>query len=146
MGTYNLEKEICRVLQDSFKIRDYNAKLRNEYMKVDDEARPLKLENSKLFSQYACAETSLAKYKAECHAKSKEVKSLQSVTNSLPGPSRTPPGYFDENNRHDGPERTDSYIKDSPIGALHGEKNNEPKSSSASSEQIVLTTISKEKI
>ena len=115
-------------------------------MKVNDEARRLKVENSKLFSQYAYAETSLAKYKAECHAKSEEVKSLQSVINSLPGPSRTPLGYFDENNRQYGPERTDSYIKGGLIGALHGEKNNEPESSSASSEQIVPTTISKEKI
>ena len=57
MGTYDLEKEIRHILQDSSKIRDYNAKLRNEYMKINDEARRLKVENSKLFSQYDCAET-----------------------------------------------------------------------------------------
>ncbi|CAG8808734.1 21463_t:CDS:2, partial [Dentiscutata erythropus] len=78
----------------------------NEYMKINDEARQLKVENSKLFFQYACAETSLAKYKAECYAKSEEVKLLQSWWR----------------------------------------KNNEPESSSASSEQIIPTTISKEKI
>ncbi|CAG8803745.1 5920_t:CDS:1, partial [Dentiscutata erythropus] len=134
MRTYDLEKEIRCILQDLSKIRDYNTKLQNEYMKINDEARRLKVENSKLFSQYACAETSLAKYKAECYAKSEEVKSLQSVINSLP------PRYFDKNNQPDGLERTDSYIKSG------GEKNNEPESSSASSEQIIPATISKEKI
>ncbi|CAG8554404.1 25990_t:CDS:2, partial [Racocetra persica] len=103
-------------------------------MKINNEARQLKVENSKLFFQYACAETSLAKYKAECHTKSEEVKSLQSVINSLP------PGYFDKNNQPDGPKRTDSYVKSS------SEKNNEPESSSASSKQIIPATISKEKI
>ncbi|CAG8773071.1 2342_t:CDS:1 [Dentiscutata erythropus] len=117
MGTYDFEKEICRILQDSSKIRDYNAKLRNKYMKINNEARRLKVENSKLFSQYACTETSLAKYKAKCHAKSEEVKLLQSVINSLP------PGYFDKNNQLDGPERTDSYVKSG------GKKNNEPERS-----------------
>ncbi|RIB02992.1 hypothetical protein C2G38_2226279 [Gigaspora rosea] len=103
-------------------------------MKINDEARRLKVENSKLFSQYACAKTSLAKYKAEYYAKSEEVKSLQSVINSFP------PGYFDKNNQLDGPERTDSYVKSG------GKKNNEPESSSASSEQIIPATISKKKI
>ncbi|CAG8835273.1 26511_t:CDS:1, partial [Racocetra persica] len=131
---YDLEKEICHILQDSSKIQDYNAKLRNEYIKINDEARWLKVKNSKLFSQYACAETSLTKYKAKYHAKSEEVKSLQSVINSFP------PGYFDKNNQPDSPERTDSYVKSG------GKKNNEPESSSASSEQIVPATISKEKI
>ncbi|CAG8825245.1 25867_t:CDS:2, partial [Dentiscutata erythropus] len=93
METYNLEKEIRCILQDSSKIRDYNAKLRNEYMKINDKARRLKVKNSKLFSQYACTETSLAKYKTEYYAKSEEVKSLQSVINSFP------PGYFDKNNQ-----------------------------------------------
>ncbi|CAG8583280.1 20709_t:CDS:2 [Cetraspora pellucida] len=55
MGTYNLEKEIHRILQDLSKIQDYNAKLRNEYIKINNEARQLK-----------------------------EVKSLQSVINSFP--------------------------------------------------------------
>ncbi|CAG8703814.1 18752_t:CDS:1 [Gigaspora rosea] len=103
-------------------------------MKINDEARRLKVENSKLFFQYACAETSLTKYKAEYYAKSEEVKSLQFVINSFP------PGYFDKNNQPDGPERTDSYAKSG------GEKNNEPESSSASSEQIIPVTICKEKI
>ncbi|CAG8846172.1 21839_t:CDS:2, partial [Gigaspora margarita] len=76
-------------------------------MKINDEARRLKVENSKLFSQYACVETSLTKYKAEYHAKSEE---------------------------------TDSYAKSG------GEKNNEPESSSASSEQIIPAAICKEKI
>ncbi|CAG8520163.1 1209_t:CDS:1 [Dentiscutata heterogama] len=134
MGIYDLEKEIRCILQDSSKIRDYNAKLRNEYMKINDEARQLKVENSKLFSQYACAETSLAKYKAEYYAKSEEVKSLQSVINSFPS------GYFDKNNQPDDPERTDSYAKSG------GKKNNKPESSSASSEQIIPVTICKEKI
>ncbi|RIB27453.1 hypothetical protein C2G38_2029373 [Gigaspora rosea] len=133
MGTYDLEKEIRRILQDSSKIRDYNAKLRNEYMKINNEARRLKVENSKLFSQYACAETFLAKYKADYHTKSEEVKSLQSVINS------SLPGYFDKNNQPDGPEKTDSYVKSS------GKKNNEPDSSSASSEQIIPATIFKKK-
>ena len=34
MGTYDLEKEIHHILQDSSKIRDYNAKLQSEYMKA----------------------------------------------------------------------------------------------------------------
>ncbi|CAG8712158.1 25952_t:CDS:1 [Racocetra persica] len=103
-------------------------------MKINDEARRLKVENSKLFSQYACVETSLTKYKAEYHAKSEKVKSLQSVINSFS------PGYFDKNNRPNGPKRTNSYVKSG------GKKNNEPESSSASSEQIVPAIISKEKI
>ncbi|CAG8838982.1 18298_t:CDS:2 [Gigaspora margarita] len=45
-----------------------------------------------------------------------------------------------KNNRPNGPERTDSYAKSG------SEKNNEPKSSSASSEQIIPATICKEKI
>ncbi|CAG8850059.1 20823_t:CDS:1, partial [Gigaspora margarita] len=48
--------------------------------------------------------------------------------------------YFDKNNRPDGPKKTDSYAKSG------GEKNNEPKSSSAFSEQIIPATICKEKI
>ncbi|CAG8844384.1 20147_t:CDS:1, partial [Racocetra persica] len=44
------------------------------------------------------------------------------------------------NNQPDGSERTDSYIKSG------GKKNNEPESSSTSSEQIISATISKEKI
>ncbi|RIB22437.1 hypothetical protein C2G38_2174005 [Gigaspora rosea] len=102
-------------------------------MKINNEARQLKVKNSKLFFQYACTETSLAKYKAEYYAKSEEVKSLQSVINSFPL------GYFDKNNQPDGSERTDLYVKSG------GEKNNEPESSSTSSEQII-PTISKEKI
>ncbi|CAG8450103.1 15832_t:CDS:2 [Cetraspora pellucida] len=103
-------------------------------MKINDEARQLKVENSKLFSQYACTETSLAKYKAEYYAKSEKVKLFQSVINSFL------PRYFDKNNQPDGPERTDSYAKSGD------EKNNKLESSSASSEQIIPVTICKEKI
>src|SRR6266496_1318972 len=83
MGTYDLEKEIYHILQDSSKIRDYNAKLRSEYMKLNDEFRRLKVENSKLIFQNACTEISLAKSKADNFAKLEEVKSLQSVINLL---------------------------------------------------------------
>src|SRR6266496_35974 len=89
MGTYDLEKEIHHILQDSSKIRDYNAKLRSEYMKLNDEFRRLKVENSKLIFQNACTEISLAKSKADNFAKLEEVKSLQSVINLLA------PGYSD---------------------------------------------------
>ncbi|CAI2175425.1 14662_t:CDS:2, partial [Funneliformis geosporum] len=77
MGTYDLEKEIYRILEDSSKIRGYNARLRNEYINLNDENRRLKVENSKLVSQNACTEISLAKAKADNFAKSEEVKSLQ---------------------------------------------------------------------
>ncbi|RIA99212.1 hypothetical protein C1645_811685 [Glomus cerebriforme] len=91
MGTYDLEKEICCVLQDSSKIRDYNAKLWNEYINLNDENWQLKVENFKLVSQNACTEISLAKAKADNFAKSEKVKSLQSVINLLaPGLSLAP--------------------------------------------------------
>ncbi|CAG8741721.1 26432_t:CDS:2, partial [Racocetra persica] len=61
----------------------YNAKLRSEYIKLNDENRQLKVKNSKLISQSACAEISLVKSKADNFAKSEEVKSLQSVINLL---------------------------------------------------------------
>ena len=129
MGTYDLEKEIHHILQDSSKIRDYNAKLRSEYMKLNDEFRRLKVENSKLISQNACTEISLAKSKADNFAKLEEVKSLQSVINLLA------PEYSDKNNQSDDGRSLlqvnapDSHVKSSPIGALHGEKNNEPEDS-----------------
>ena len=129
MGTYDLEKEIHHILQDSSKIRDYNAKLRSEYMKLNDEFRRLKVENSKLIFQNACTEISLAKSKADNFAKLEEVKSLQSVINLLA------PGYSDKNNQSDDGRSLlqvnapDSHVKSSPIGALHGEKNNEPEDS-----------------
>jgi len=102
MGTYDLEKEIYRILQDSFKIQGYNARLRNEYINLNDENRRLKVENSKLVSQYACTEISLAKAEADNFAKSEEVKSLQSVINLLA------PEYSN---------RSDSHVKSGPIGA-----------------------------
>ena len=125
MGTYDLEKEIHHILQDSSKIRDYNAKLRSEYMKFNDEFRRLKVKNSKLISQNACTEISLAKSKADNFAKLEEVKSLQSVINLLA------PGYSDKNNGRSllQVNAPDSHVKSSPIGALHGEKNNEPEDS-----------------
>src|ERR1700733_5023296 len=83
MGTYDLEKEIYRILQDSSKIRGYNARLRSEYINLNDENRQLKVENSKLVSQNACTEISLAKAKADNFAKSEKVKSLQFVINLL---------------------------------------------------------------
>src|SRR5947207_11902050 len=126
---YDLEKEIHHILQDSSKIRDYNAKLRSEYMKLNDEFRRLKVENSKLIFQNTCTEISLAKFKADNFAKIEEVKSLQSVINLLA------PGYSDKNNQSDDGRSLlqvnapDSHVKSSPIGALHGEKNNEPEDS-----------------
>ena len=54
METYDLEKEIRRILQNSSEIQDYNAKLRDKYMKINDEARRLKVENSKHFSFFEC--------------------------------------------------------------------------------------------
>ncbi|GES94119.1 hypothetical protein RCL_jg27568.t1 [Rhizophagus clarus] len=114
MGTYDLEKEIYRILQDSSKIRGYNARLRSEYINLNDENRRLKVENSKLVSQSACTEISLAKAEADNFAKSEEVKSLQSVINLLV------PGYSGKNNR------SDSHVKSGPIGASHGGKNDEP--------------------
>src|SRR6266542_3975862 len=95
MGTYDLEKEIYRILQDSSKIRDYNARLQSEYINLNDENRRLKIENSKLVFQNACIEISLAKTKADNFAKSEKVKSLQSVINLLA------PEYSDKNNRSD---------------------------------------------
>src|ERR1044071_3213629 len=83
MGTYDLEKEIYRILQDSFKIRGYNARLQSEYINLNDENRRLKVENSKLVFQNACTEISLAKAEADNFTKSEEVKSLQSVINLL---------------------------------------------------------------
>src|SRR5437763_3386659 len=128
-GPYDLEKEIHHILQDSFKIRDYNAKLRSEYMKLNDEFRRLKVENSKLIFQNACTEISLAKSKADNFAKLEEVKSLQSVINLLA------PEYSDKNNQSDDNcsllqvNASDSHVKSSLIGALHGEKNNESEDS-----------------
>src|ERR1051325_1371169 len=107
MGTYDLEKEIYRILQDSSKIQGYNARLRSEYINLNDENRRLKVENSKLVSQNACTEISLAKAEADNFAKSEEVKSLQSVINLLA------PEYSN---------RSDSHVKSGPIGASHGEK------------------------
>src|SRR6266498_1600162 len=101
MGTYDLEKEIHHILQDSSKIRDYNAKLRSEYIKLNNDYRRLKVENSKLISQNACTEISLAKSKADNFAKSEEVKSLQSVINLLA------PKYSNKKNQ------SDSYVKSS---------------------------------
>jgi len=122
MGTYDLEKEIHHILQDSSKIRDYNAKLRSEYMKLNDEFRRLKIENSKLIFQNACTEISLAKSKADNFAKLEEVKSLQSVINLLA------PEYSDKNNQSDDGHSLlqvnapNSHVKSSLIGTLHGEK------------------------
>ena len=68
---------------------------------------------------------SLAKSKADNFAKLEEVKSLQSVINLLA------PRYSDKNNQSDDGcsllqvNAPDSHVKSSPIGALHGEKNNE---------------------
>src|SRR3954452_4109807 len=118
MGTYDLEKEIYRILQDSSKIRGYNARLRSEYINLNDENRRLKVENSKLVSQNACTEISLAKAKADNFAKSEEVKSLQSVINLLA------PEYSN---------RSDSYVKGGPISASHGEKHGGLEDSGASS-------------
>jgi hypothetical protein len=112
MGMYDLEKEIYRILQDSSKVRDYNARLRSEYINLNDENRRLKVENSKLVSQNACTEISLAKAKANNFAKSEEVKSLQSVINLLP------PEYSGKNNW------SDSHVKSGLIDASHDEKNN----------------------
>ncbi|CAI2185396.1 5212_t:CDS:1 [Funneliformis geosporum] len=111
MGMYDLEKEIYRILQDSSKIRGYNARLRNEYINLNDENKRLKVENSKLVSQNACTEISLAKAEADNFAKSEEVKSLQCVINLLT------PGHSDKNNR------SDSHVKGGLIGASHNEKN-----------------------
>ncbi|GES96438.1 hypothetical protein GLOIN_2v473602 [Rhizophagus clarus] len=72
MGTYDLEKEIYHILQDSSKIQGYNAKLQSEYINLNDENRQLKVENSKLVSQNTCTEISLAKAKADNFAKSEE--------------------------------------------------------------------------
>src|SRR5436190_21011241 len=94
MGTYDLEKEIYRILQDSSKIRGYNARLRSEYINLNDENRRLKVENSKLVFRNACTEISLAKAEADNFAKSEEVKSLQSVINLLA------PEYSNKNNSH----------------------------------------------
>src|SRR6266542_1744335 len=95
MGTYDLEKEIYRILQDSSKIRGYNARLQSEYINLNNKNRQLKVENSKLVSQNACTEISLVKAKADNFAKLEKVKSLQSVINLLA------PEYSDKNNRSD---------------------------------------------
>src|SRR6266498_5243868 len=105
MGTYDLEEEIHHILQDSSKIRDYNVRLRSEYIKLNDDYRRVKVENSKLISQKACTEISLAKAEADNFAKSEEVKSLQSVINLLA------PEYSDKKNQ------SDSHVKSG------GEKN-----------------------
>jgi hypothetical protein len=98
-------------LQDSSKVRDYNARLRSEYINLNDENRRLKVENSKLVSQNACTEISLAKAEADNFAKSEEVKSLQSVINLLP------PEYSGKNNW------SDSHVKSGLIDASYDEKN-----------------------
>ncbi|GBB95910.1 hypothetical protein RclHR1_02640024 [Rhizophagus clarus] len=85
MGTYDLEKEIYHILQDSSKIQGYNAKLQSEYINLNDENRQLKVENSKLVSQNTCTEISLAKAKADNFAKSEEVKSLHGLIGALHG-------------------------------------------------------------
>ncbi|RGB29796.1 hypothetical protein C1646_766148 [Rhizophagus diaphanus] len=103
----NKLEEIYRILQDSFKIRGYNARLQSEYINLNDENRRLKVENFKLVSQNTCTEISLAKAKADNFAKSEEVKSLQSVINLLILK------YFN---------RSDSHVKSGPIDASHGEK------------------------
>src|SRR5436305_7193752 len=103
--------------------------IRSEYMKLNDEFRRLKVKNSKLISQNACKEISIVKSKADNFAKLEEVKSLQSVINLLAL------GYSDKNNQSDDGRSllqvnaSDSHVKSSPIGALHGEKNNEPEDS-----------------
>ena len=79
--------------------------MRSEYINLNDENRQLKVENSKLVSQNACTEISLAKAEADNFAKSKEVKSLQTVINLLA------PEYSDKKNQ------SDSHVKSS------GEKN-----------------------
>src|SRR5215471_6903097 len=94
MEMYDFKKEIYRILQDSSKIRGYNARLRSEYINLNDENRRLKVENSKLVSQYACTEISLAKAEADNFAKSEEVKSLQSVINLLA------PEYSNQSDSH----------------------------------------------
>jgi hypothetical protein len=108
MRTYDLEKEIYRILQDSSKIRGYNARLRSEYINLNDENRRLKVENSKLVSQNACTEISLAKAEADNFAKSEEVKSLQSVINLLA------PEYSNKNNQ------SDSHVKSGLIDTSYG--------------------------
>ena len=119
METYDLEKEIRRILQDSSKIRDYNAKLRSEYMKLNDEVRRLKVENSKLISQNACTEIFLAKSKADNFVKSEEVKSINLL----------PPEYFNKN------DQSDLYIKTGELSFASCKH-------SASSEQIIPATSS----
>src|SRR4051812_46117483 len=111
MGTYDLGKEIHRILQDSSKIQDYNVRLQSEYIKFNDDYRRGKGEKFKLISHQADTEKYLVKTKTDNFAKSEEVKSLQSVINLLA------PEYSDKNNR------SDSHIKSGSIGALHGEKN-----------------------
>ena len=89
----------------------------------------MKVENSKLIFQNACTEISLVKSKADNFAKLEEVKSLQSVINLLAS------GYSDKNNQSDDGRSLlqvnapDLHVKSNLIGALHGEKNNEPKDS-----------------
>ncbi|PKK58290.1 hypothetical protein RhiirC2_796560 [Rhizophagus irregularis] len=124
MGTYDLEKEIYRILQDSSKIRGYNARLRSEYININDENRRLKIENSKLISQNACTEISLAKAEADNFAKSEEVKSLQSVINLLA------PEYSN---------RSDSHVKSG------GEKHDGLEDSGASSLIDISDTALQEK-
>src|SRR6266542_2288550 len=124
MGTYDLEKEIYRILQDSSKIRGYNARLRSEYINLNDENRRLKVENSKLVSENACTEISLAKAEADNFAKSEEVKSLQSVINLLA------PEYSNKKNQSDSHVKSDgkkndisaSLLIDIPDSPIQGEK------------------------
>ena len=119
MGTYDLEEEIHHILQDSSKIRDYNVRLRSEYIKLNDDYRRVKVENSKLISQKACTEISFAKAKADNFAKSEKVKLFQSVINLLTL------GYSNKNNRYSNKNnQSDSYVK------TGGEKNDESECSS----------------
>src|SRR5215471_7781473 len=115
MEMYDFKKEIYRILQDSSKIRGYNARLRSEYINLNDENRRLKVENSKLVSQYACTEISLAKAEADNFAKSEEVKSLQSVINLLA------PEYSNRSDLHvkSGGEKHDG-LEDSGASSLIG--------------------------
>ncbi|CAI2179198.1 2099_t:CDS:2, partial [Funneliformis geosporum] len=104
-----------QLMQGDMSIEQFSTRikklLRSEYINLNDENRRLKVENSKLVSQNACMEISLAKAEADNFVKSEEVKSLQSVINLLAL------GYSDKNNQ------SNPHVKSGLIITLQGEKN-----------------------
>ncbi|CAG8636663.1 8713_t:CDS:2 [Gigaspora rosea] len=97
----NIEKIIEKMLNKKF--GTITAPSQNEQSRLEKNIE--KIIEKMLNERFGTITTLLHPQNTEYHAKSEEVKSLQSVINSFS------PGYFNKNNQPDGPERTDSYAK-----------------------------------